>query len=134
MHAPEFTVNVTVAPGATYYARLKFSENELSEANRRAISIYVNDEQRVKRMDVWATVAASDGYKKIAAHGDRWDSRPERRALDLVFNGIQPRNGIIEIRLVGESIKGVATEAMLQALEVGTGEGGASTASVVSAP
>jgi hypothetical protein len=139
VHAPDFTVNVSVGPG-TYYARLKFAENQFTARDRRAISIYINDEQKVKRLDVWASVAASERYQAVAKseRADRWDGRPERRALDLVFKDIRPKNGVIEIRLVGESVKGVPTEAMLQALEVGLagGEsaGGASPVSVLSAP
>jgi hypothetical protein len=123
VHAPDFTVNVTVGPG-TYYARVKLSETQYTEANRRAMSIYVNDEQRVKRMDVWATSAASDAYKAVmkSDRANRWDGRPERRAIDLTFNGIQPKNGIVELRFVGESVKGIPTEAILQALEVGQGD------------
>ena len=43
--------------------------------------------------------------------------------MDLVYNQIQPSNGVIAIRLVGESIEGRPTEAMVQAVEVGPGDG-----------
>ncbi|MFN0167501.1 MAG: hypothetical protein ACKV22_13805 [Bryobacteraceae bacterium] len=46
------------------------------------------------------------------------------KPVDLVFSGIQPKNGIIEIRLAGEEVRGRQSEAMIQALEVGPGDGG----------
>jgi hypothetical protein len=46
------------------------------------------------------------------------------RAVDLVYNQIQPSNGVITIRFVGETIEGRPTEAMVQAIEVGPGDGG----------
>ena len=50
-----------------------------------------------------------------------------RRAFDLVFNDIQPKNGIIEIRFGGGKIRGWQTEAMIQAIEIGPGTGPEST-------
>ena len=50
------------------------------------------------------------------------------RALDLVFNGIEPRNGIIEIRFIGKMTAArhgpLGGQAFVQALEVGLGDGG----------
>jgi hypothetical protein len=43
-----------------------------------------------------------------------------QRAVDLVFDGIQPRNGIIDIRFLGMG----GREAMVQAIEVAPGPGG----------
>ena len=40
------------------------------------------------------------------------------KAMDLVFNDIAPKNGIIEIRFVGDAINGVQRRAMVQAIEV----------------
>jgi hypothetical protein len=48
--------------------------------------------------------------------------------VDLVFNGLEPKNGVIEIRLTGDDIQGQQAEAMLQALEVGPGDGGSGAA------
>jgi hypothetical protein len=134
VHAPDFVVNVSVAPG-TYYARLKFSENQFREANRRAVTILLNDKKVVERMDVWATAGNTDDFNKAA--GSRRPQREriaDQRAVDLVFDDIQPRNGIIEIRLQGETVKGVPTEAILQALEVGLGNGGKGSTAVSTAP
>jgi hypothetical protein len=41
------------------------------------------------------------------------------KAVDLVFNDIQPQHGVIEIRFAG-----VNRDAMVQAIEVGPGPGG----------
>ena len=43
---------------------------------------------------------------------------------ELKRNIIQPRNGIIEIRLAGAEHAGHQCEAILQAIEVGPGDGG----------
>jgi hypothetical protein len=42
------------------------------------------------------------------------------RAVDLVFNGIQPQNGMISIRFRNQS----NGEATAQAVEIGPGNGG----------
>lgn len=123
-HAPDFTVNVTVGPGE-YYVRIKLAENDFEELGRRAMSIYVNDEKRVERMDVIATVKQTADYQRMLHEKpDSADSDAANRAVDLVFNGIKPKNGIIELRFVGETIGGIPTEAILNALEVGQGDGG----------
>ena len=85
-------------------------------------------------MDVWATAAASDSYKAVVKEGKTLGWPPARRAVDLAFNHIQPKNGIIELRFVGESVKGIPTEAILQALEVGQGNGGEGATAVSVAP
>lgn len=131
VHAPDFVVNVTVAPG-TYYARMKFSENQYFSANARAMSIFVNDEKKIDRMDIVASVEKSDAFKRTLANtivSTRY-RKPIRHALDVVLKDIKPRNGVIELRFVGESIKGIPTEAILNALEVGTGDGGEGSAPV----
>ena len=72
--------------------------------------ICINGRRVVERFDVNATAGGLD------------------RAVDLVFNDLEPRNGIIEVRLTGaerlEGGKTVRGEAFLQALEIGPGNGG----------
>ena len=70
------------------------------------MTIYINDQEMVEGLDLFATAGAAN------------------RAVDLVYNQIQPSNGVIAIRFVGESIEGRPTEAMVQAIEVGPGDGG----------
>ena len=112
IHAPEFWVNVTVAPGA-YHVRLKFMETYDRVHPKKVPKIgdnpllldgtivLINGEERVKDMDVEKTAGGLN------------------RAVDLVFNGIQPSHGIIELRF--RNPVGVAA---VQAIEVGPGDGG----------
>ena len=105
VHWPEFVVNVTVGPG-TYYALLRFAETQYTQAGQRAITIEINDSIVVEDMDVFATAGGAN------------------KAVDLVFNGIEPKNGIVEIRFKGKTIDGCPREAMVQEIEVGPGDGG----------
>lgn len=105
VHWKDFAVNVTVGPGK-YYARLMFAENQFDGPRQRAMTIEINGKKMLEGFDVFATAGAA------------------RRAVDLVFNGIEPKDGVIEIRLAGDDIQCGQAEAMLQALEVGPGDGG----------
>ncbi len=104
-HWKDLTINLTVGPG-TYYVRLKFAETQYALPRERAIGVSINGRNMVEGLDVLATAGAPN------------------RAMDLVYNNLHPRNGVIEIRLTGEPIQGRATEAMIQAVEVGQGDGG----------
>ena len=104
-HAPEFWLNATVAPG-TYHIRLKFAEAQYDGPNQRAISIYINKERKISGFDIYATAGAKN------------------QPVDLVYDNVQPKNGGIEIRLAGDVVDRVRSEAILQALEVGPGPGG----------
>jgi hypothetical protein len=109
VHATNFWVNVTVGPGK-YYARLKFDAARARDSHTNCFDISINGRPVVKRFDVRATAGGTN------------------RAVDLVFNNLEPRNGIIEVRLTGwerlENGKTLRGEAFLQALEIGTGSGG----------
>ena len=126
VHAPEFWVNVTVGPG-TYYVRLKFAETRRTKPEVRAVSIWITEQQVVSDMDIAATAAT---YAKT--HPRPEDQHPYAtmgafgRAVDLVFNDIEPRNGIIRIRFKGRD----GREAIVQAIEVGPGDGGEGAAPV----
>jgi hypothetical protein len=112
IHAPEFWVNVTVAPG-TYHVRLKFMETYDRLHPRKVpktgdnpllldgTTVLINGEECVKDMDVEKTAGGLN------------------RAVDLVFNGIRPKNGIIEVRF-----RNCVGMAAVQAIEVGPGDGG----------
>jgi hypothetical protein len=105
VHWTDFTVNLTVGPGS-YYAHLKFAETQYSEPGQRAISIEINGERVVDGFDVLKTAGAPQS------------------AVDLVFDKIEPANGIIAIRLKGDKINQQQVEAMIQAIEIGPGDGG----------
>jgi hypothetical protein len=109
VHGREFWVNVTVGPGK-YYVRLKFAAKQQSN-----FDIRINGERVVERLDVIATAGGLN------------------RAVDLVFNNIAPRNGVIEIRFKSARAIGGGREAFVQALEVGPGDGGKG-ATPISAP
>jgi hypothetical protein len=107
VHAKEFIVNVTVGPGK-YHARLKFAAARGLDTNRNCITLAINGKEVVKKMDVMATAGGPN------------------RAVDLVFNDIEPRNGVIDFRFTGGDPKaGIVGEAFVQAIEVGPGSGGA---------
>jgi hypothetical protein len=109
IHCRDFWINATVGPGR-YYVRLKLAATRGLDTVKNSFDIRINGEHVVKRLDVAATAGATN------------------RAVDLVFNDIKPRNGIIEIRFTaaptpasGEAARG---EAFVQALEIGPGGGG----------
>ena len=105
VHAPDFTVNTTVGPG-TYHVRLKFAETQYVGGNERGTIIYINGQKVQEAFDVAATAGGRN------------------KAVDLVYNNIHPQNGAIAIRFVGSKVNGCQRDAIIQALEVGPGDGG----------
>ena len=109
VHAPDFWVNLTVGPGK-YHVRLKFAATPGRETLTNCFDITINGRRVVERFDVSATAGGPN------------------RAVDLVFNELEPRNGILELRFTGverlEGGKTVRGEAFLQALEIGLGKDG----------
>jgi hypothetical protein len=86
--------------------RLKFAETQYDGANQRIITIYINGQKVAEGLDVWATAGGAN------------------RAVDLVYNDIRPQNGVVALRFVGSRVDGCQRDAMLQALEIGPGDGG----------
>ena len=70
------------------------------------MTILVNDEPKTEGMDVFATAGGAN------------------KAVDLVYNDIAPKNGMIAIKFKGNAVAGCNSEAMVQAIEVGPGPGG----------
>jgi hypothetical protein len=96
----DFTAYFTVAPTQTYHVRLKFCQTEQSQRpGGYATNIDILDKPVVSNMDIAATAGGLG------------------KAVDLVFNGIQPKNGIISMRF-WHRFFGNAT---IQAIEVGPG-------------
>jgi hypothetical protein len=115
VHAADFTVNATVGPG-TYHVRLKFAETQYEATNQRGITIYINGEKVQDGLDVWATAGGAN------------------KPVDLVYNDIRPQHGTMAIRFVGSKVDACQRDAMVQALEIGPGDGGqGSTAKSISA-
>jgi hypothetical protein len=105
VHHTDFRVNVTAGPGK-YHVRLKLAETQFDRPRQRAMSVWINGRRVVEGFDVFATAGGINA------------------PVDVVFNDIEPRNGVIEIRLAGDEVRGRQCEAILQALEVGPGDGG----------
>lgn len=108
VHANDFTVYFTVGPG-TYYVRTKFAETRRIEPQQRAVSVAINGQWVLEGLDIAATAG---GFC---------------RAADLVFDGVQPKSGVIAVRFQGT----YGGEAIVQAIEIGPGEGGKGAASIV---
>ncbi|MBN2577464.1 MAG: hypothetical protein JXB10_00545 [Pirellulales bacterium] len=100
IHGNDFVVHFTVSPSATYHVRIKFAEARTDDRpGQFATSIAIQGEDVVKDMDVAATAGGYD------------------RAVDLVFNDVQPRNGLITIRFYNPH----GQSAIAQAVEIGPG-------------
>jgi hypothetical protein len=96
VQAAEFWANLTVGPG-TYRIRLKLAETRSpGDPTRKPMTIRINGREAVAALDL---AAKAGGFHK---------------ALDLTFDGIQPKNGVIEVRFVGTP----GGKATVQALEV----------------
>ena len=73
---------------------------------QRAMSIDINGNPVVDRFDVLKTAGGP------------------HRAVDLVINKIEPQNGVIAIHFRGDKIDQQQVEAIIQAIEIGPGDGG----------
>ncbi|MFA6543113.1 MAG: malectin domain-containing carbohydrate-binding protein [Limisphaerales bacterium] len=106
IHGRDFWANLTVGPGK-HHVRLKFAAARGLDTRLNCFDIRINGQLVAKRLDVAATAGGPD------------------RAADLVFNGITPRNGIIEVHFKSARVAdGSRGEAFVQALELGPGDGG----------
>lgn len=109
VHAPEFIVNFTVGPG-TYHVRIKLAATRGADTKANPFSIAICGKEVVTNLDVSATEGGPN------------------KAVDLVFKGIKPRNGVIDIRFTGAMGRqgdcDVRGEAFVQAIEIGPGGGG----------
>jgi hypothetical protein len=103
VHAPEFWVNLTVAPG-TYRLRLHWADTPETpwvepegkwESVSRPTSVFVNGKSAIENLNVRNEVGTFKAYSRE-------------------FPAIQPQNGIIEVRF--RSTPG--HDAMIQALEL----------------
>jgi hypothetical protein len=112
VHAKEFIVNFTVTPGA-YAVRLKFSETRNIAAAQRTMTIRINGQAVATDFDI-AAAAAGSGVPGASEKNPVAACAGLNMAVDLVFNRIQPRNGVIEVRFNA----GKDAEAICQAIEV----------------
>ncbi len=106
IHGSDFTVNATVGPGR-YYVRVKFAACRGLDTCENCVTVQLNGQEVVRKMDVAATAGGPF------------------RAADIVFDNVEPRNGVIALRFLGgDRASGLAGEAFVQALEIGQGSGG----------
>jgi hypothetical protein len=115
VHGRDFWANLTVGPGR-YHVRLKFAATRGLDTRSNCFDIRINGQLAASRLDVAATAGGTN------------------RAVDLVFNDITPKNGILEIRFTAARISSTNAnargEAFVQALEIGPGDGGRGAAPI----
>jgi hypothetical protein len=109
IHAPEIIANFTVGPGK-YHVCLKFAAVRGIDTTAHPQTVEINGRTVVGNLDVASTAGGPN------------------RAVDLVFNGVEPQNGVIAVRLTGapsvQDDRSSRGDAFIQALEVGPGNGG----------
>jgi hypothetical protein len=94
-HAKDLTLYFTVAPGV-YTLRLHFMEDRHIPAEQRLVTIRVNGVMAAEHLDI---VAAAEGYY---------------RAFVWRMPQVEPRNGVVEVQLIGEG----QAEAVVRAAEI----------------
>ena len=101
VHGKDFTAFFTVDPKVTYYARIKLCQVDAPAApGKLATSIDIQGKTAVQDVDIAATAGG------------------QGKAVDLVFNDIKPKNGVIAIRFSNRH----GGEAIVQAIEIGPGQ------------
>jgi len=93
MHGEELKVYFTVGP-ATYKVRILLAETRTDSEAIGTMDIYINGEKKATSLDI--------------------ADKAVNKALDLVFENVEPKNGVIEIVLTGNDGK----EAIVQAIEI----------------
>lgn len=100
VHGRDFTAYFTVAPAQAYHVRLKFCQTQPPpQPGGFATTIELQGKPVVADLDIAATAGGLG------------------KAVDLVFNDVQPQHGVIAIRFRHR----YAGEAMVQAIEIGPG-------------
>lgn len=94
----DFWTNITVGPGK-YDLRLLFATTPEEVEYMTGFDILINDKIVVRQFNLPGTAKAMNA------------------AVDLVFNDVEPVNGIVQVRLKGNSTHKV--NAFIQALEIG---------------
>jgi len=116
MHGKDFVAYVTVGPGK-YHVRLKFMETRNGPPQNRSMDITINGKAVVSHLDIAATAVGVTGGLKRPERHEMHDGL--NQAVDLLFDDIEPRNGVIAVRFTGVG----QAEAIVSAMEVGPGPG-----------
>jgi hypothetical protein len=119
LHGTNFTACFTVGPG-TYHVRVKLMESRAGEPDQRRMNIAINGDWVVRDLDIAATAAATAPPMVLTDAERKKSFQGLNRAVDLVFDDIKPKNGIIAVRFTGVG----SAEAIVSAMEVGPGPGG----------
>ncbi len=117
MHGKDFTAYFTVAPGR-YYVRVKLMETRGLKPDRRKMNLEINAQPVVRDLDIAATAASEPAGTVPGGIGT---TSGMNTAVDLVFNDISPKHGVIAVRFTGAN----GAEAMVSAMEVGPEPGSA---------
>lgn len=132
MHARDFWADFTVGPG-TWHVRIKCAESRSLAPASRAMNIAINGTTVASAVDIAASaLGAGAPLEETVPDWDRTPRTGLARAVDFVFNGIQPKNGVISVRFTGS----FGGEAMAQAISVTPGDGtpGTTPVSVAATP
>jgi hypothetical protein len=120
MRGQDFTAYATVGPGK-YHVRLKFMESRWTDdPAKRSVDIFINGRQVVDDMDIAATAAGKSSVLRLVSPNSAKVYDGLNRAVDLVFDGIEPQHGVITVRFRNDH----GGEAIVSAMEVGPGDGG----------
>lgn len=125
IHGRDFWVDFTVGPG-TYHVRLKFAETRNIDPRQRVFNIAINGGEVARDFDIASTALKGQSTTTQPTGWGHATWTGLNRAVDLVFNDVQPKNGVISIRLANPS----DGEAIVQAVEVAPGDGGAGSTPV----
>jgi hypothetical protein len=100
VHGKDFTAYFTVDPRSTYHVRIKLCQADAPSApGKLATTIDIAGKTVAADVDIAATAGGLG------------------KAVDLVFNDVKPRNGVIAVRFSNRFFG----EAMVQAIEIGPG-------------
>jgi len=114
MHAKELTAYVTAGPGS-YRLRLLFMERRRRDAQRRLLDVWVNGQPRLANLDLAQSACTGRPFTWPELPTDKTiNLEGMHRAADIVLENVQPRHGVIAVRIAGVN----DTEALLAALEV----------------
>jgi hypothetical protein len=117
MHGKDFTAYATVGPGK-YHVRLKFMETRNLAPQTRAMNISINGKPVVWRLDIAATATGIPGQHRPLQKSEVVAGL--NQAVDLVFDNIEPKHGVIAVRFTSVG----AAEAIVSAMEIVPGPGG----------
>jgi hypothetical protein len=119
MHGTNFTAYFTVGPG-TYHVRIKLMETRVAALDKRGMNIEINGQLVATNLDILATAGGRPATLLAGTPDTHQLLDGMNQAVDLVFDHIMPKHGVIAVRFAGRN----GAEAVVSAIEVGPGPGG----------